>query len=160
MADGRAMHINSLSRPALRMLWHQRLGHLNFRKLSELHRHAQGVPRVSMPDTIDDCAVCLAAKLRKAPRGIANTMVATDCLQGLSIDFAFMVQKSKTSQRFDNLVGYNGETCYVLITDHFSGRIVGRAFATKAPPVDWLNQWLANNTPPCPGKYVRSGRRW
>jgi hypothetical protein len=42
-----------------------------------------------------------------------------------------------------------------LITDHFSGRLIGRAFATKAPPVDWLNQWLANNAPTCAGKYVR-----
>ena len=66
-----------------------------------------------------------------------------------------MVQHSKDSARFDNLVGLNGETCYVLLTDHYSGRIFGRAFATKAPPVDWLNQWLANNTPPCPNKYVR-----
>ncbi|MFY8200141.1 MAG: hypothetical protein ACOVLE_05695, partial [Pirellula staleyi] len=49
----------------------------------------------------------------------------------------------------------NGETCYVLLTDHFSGRIFGRAFATKAPPVDWVNSWLASNTPKCIDKYVR-----
>ncbi|KAI2500858.1 hypothetical protein MHU86_13644 [Fragilaria crotonensis] len=97
----------------------------------------------------------MASKLRKTPRGHANTMTATACLQGLGIDFAFMVQKSSDSKRFDNLVGHNGETCYVLITDHFSGRLIGRAFATKAPPVDWLNQWLANNAPTCAGKYVR-----
>jgi len=45
--------VNSLTRSALRMLWHQRLGHLNFRKLSELHRHTRGVPMVSMPSDID-----------------------------------------------------------------------------------------------------------
>jgi hypothetical protein len=82
-------------------------------------------------------------------------MTATTCLQGLGIDFAFMVQKSSDSKRFDNLVGHNSETCYVLITDHFSGRLIGRAFATKAPPVDWLNQWLASNAPTCANKYVR-----
>jgi hypothetical protein len=49
----------------------------------------------------------------------------------------------------------NGETCYVLLTDHFSGRIFGRAFATKAPPVDWVNSWLASNAPKCIDKYVR-----
>jgi hypothetical protein len=82
-------------------------------------------------------------------------MTVTMCLQGLGIDFAFMVQKSSDSKRFDNLVGHNGETCYILITDHFSGCLVGRAFATKAPPVDWLNQWLASNAPSCANKYVR-----
>jgi hypothetical protein len=113
------------------------------------------VPISSHPDTIDECAVCMSSKLRKTSRGHANTMTATECLQGLGIDFAFMVQKSADSKRFDSLVGHNGKTCYVLITDHFSGRLIGRAFAIKAPPVDWLNQWLANNAPACTGKYVR-----
>ena len=116
------------------MLWHQRLGHLNFRRLSELHKHTRGLPALSLPDVIDECAVCMASKLRKTPRGHTNTMTATTCLQGLGIDFAFMVQKSSDSKCFDNRVGHNGETCYVLITDHFSGRLIGRAFATKAPP--------------------------
>ncbi len=147
--------VNALGRSALRMLWHQRLGHLNFRRLSELHKHTRGMPALSLPDTIDECAVCMSSKLRKTSRGHANTMTTTECLQGLGIDFAFMVQKSADPKRFDNLVGHNGETCYVLITDHFSGRLIGRAFATKAPPVDWLNQWLANNAPACNGKYVR-----
>jgi hypothetical protein len=76
-------------------------------------------------------------------------------MQGLGVDFAFMVQRSRDPKRFENLVGLNGETCYVLLTDHFSGRLFGRAFATKAPPVDWLNQWLASNSPSCHDKYVR-----
>ncbi len=42
-----------------------------------------------------------------------------------------------------------------LLTDHFSGRIFGRAFATKAPPVDWVNSWLASNSLQCPDKCVR-----
>jgi hypothetical protein len=76
----RDLLVGSLSRPALTMLWHQRLGHLNFRRLSELHRHTRGLPALSMPSAIDKCAVCLAAKLRKAPRGSASIMVATICL--------------------------------------------------------------------------------
>jgi hypothetical protein len=82
-------------------------------------------------------------------------MTATLYLQGIGIDFAFMVQKSRDTTRFNNLVGLNGETCYALITDHFSGRILVAHFATKAPPLDWLNHWLANNAPACPAKYVR-----
>jgi len=36
--------VRSLSRSALRMLWHQRLGHINFRRLSEMHRFVKGMP--------------------------------------------------------------------------------------------------------------------
>jgi Reverse transcriptase (RNA-dependent DNA polymerase)/GAG-pre-integrase domain len=148
--------VRALSRPALRLLWHQRLGHVNFRRLADMHRHSSGIPVFSVPDAAtENCSVCLASKLRKAPRGHGNTMTATQCMQGLGIDFAFMVQRSRDPKRFENLVGFNGETCYVLLTDHYSGRIFGRAFATKAPPVDWLNQWLANNSPSCQDKYVR-----
>ncbi len=105
------------------MIWHQRFGHLNFRQLSELHKHTRGLPVLSLPDMFDECAVCMASKLSKTSRGHSNTMTATTYLQGLCIDFDFMVQKSSDSKRFDNLVGHNaGETCYVFITDHFSGR--------------------------------------
>jgi hypothetical protein len=37
-----AYAVRSLSRSALRMLWHQRLGHINFRRLSEMHRFVKG----------------------------------------------------------------------------------------------------------------------
>ena len=147
--------VRSLSRTALRMLWHQRLGHLNFRRLSEMHRFVQGMPKFDMPTEIEKCPICLADKLRKAPSSSKSTMQATTCNQGISIDFGFMVQKSRDSARLNNLIGHNGKTCYVLLTDHFSGRLYGKAFPTKAPPVDWINQWLANNTPNCPDHYVR-----
>jgi hypothetical protein len=137
------------------MLWHQRLGHINFRRLSEMHRFVKGMPQFTIPTEIEECPICLASKLRKAPSGKTTTMRATTCNQGLSIDFGFMVQKSRASARHNNLVGLNGETCYVLLTDHHSGRIFGKAFATKAPPVDWINNWLASNAPQCPDKYVR-----
>ena len=82
-------------------------------------------------------------------------MRSTVCNQGISIDFGFMVQRSSDKKRQQNLIGLNGETCYALITDHFSGRLYGRAFASKAPPVEWINNWLANNAPSCSDKYVR-----
>ncbi|KAI2508393.1 Retrotransposon gag protein [Fragilaria crotonensis] len=154
-ASNEVYTIRSLSRSALRMLWHQRLGHINFRRLSEMHRFVKGMPQFTVPTEIEGCPICLAPKLRKAPSGTGTTMRATTCNQGLSIDFGFMVQKSRNSIRHNTLVGLNGETCYVLLTDHYSGRIFGRAFATKAPPVDWINSWLASNAPQCPDKYVR-----
>lgn len=141
--------IRSLSRSALRMLWHQRLGHLNFRRLSTMHRFVKGMPEFTLPNELESCPVCLAAKLRKQPAGSATTMRSTICNQGISIDFGFMVQRSKNTKRQHNLVGLNGETCYAMITDHYSGRIYGRAFASKAPPVEWLNNWQRSNMKKC-----------
>jgi hypothetical protein len=112
-----------------------------------MHRFVKGMPEFKIPTELEGCPICLAAKLHKVPVGTNTTMRATACNQGLSIDFGFMVQKSRDSARHNTLVGLNGETCYVLLTDHFSGRIIGRAFATKAPPVDWINSWLPH---PCP----------
>ncbi len=126
--------VRALSRSALRMLWHQCLGHLNFRRLSEMHRFVKGMPQFTIPTEIEECPICLASKLRKAPSGKTTTMRATTCNQGLSIDFGFMVQKSRDSARHNNLVGLNGE----------------KAFATKARPVEWINNWLASNAPQCP----------
>jgi hypothetical protein len=38
-----------LSAHATRVLWHQRMGHVNMRKLSELHKHVDGIPHIPMP---------------------------------------------------------------------------------------------------------------
>jgi hypothetical protein len=115
------------------------------------------MPQFQIPTELEGCPICLAAKLRKAPKGLGTTMRASACNQGLSIDFGFMVQKSRDSARHNTLVGLNSETCYVLLTDHLSGRIFGRAFATKAPPVDWVNSWLASNSPQCPDNVRMDG---
>jgi GAG-pre-integrase domain len=86
--------VRSLSRPALRMLWHQRLGRINFRRLSTMHRFVKGMPEFTIPNALEECPVCLAAKLRKQPSSTVSTMKSTVCNQGTSIDFGFMVQWS------------------------------------------------------------------
>ena len=53
-----------------------------------------------------------------------------------------------------NLSGLNGEPCSPLMTHHFSGCLYGCAFAMKATPVEWINNWLSNNPPNCPNKYL------
>ncbi len=47
----------------------------------------------------------------------------------------------------NRLQGLNGETCYCLIVDHHSGTLYGETFRTKAPPVDYINRWLAQHAP-------------
>ena len=69
--------VRSLSRLVLHMLWHQCLGHLNFRRLSTMHHFVKGMPEFTLPNELEACPVCLAAKLRKPPAGTATTMRST-----------------------------------------------------------------------------------
>ena len=86
--------VRSLSRSALRMLWHQRLGHLNFCRLSTMHCFVKGMPEFKLPNELESCPICLAAKLRKQPAGTKTTMRSTIRNQGISNNFGFMVQRS------------------------------------------------------------------
>ena len=160
--------LHHLGRDQLRILWHQRLGHMHSRRVSNMHRYADGIPKVSIATELEKCPICIQAKLRKANRGQTDSRHATQCNQGLSIDFGFIVQKSKKgltsssmsstdTTRFERLRGLNGETCYCLIVDHFSGTLYGETFCSKAPPLDFINRWLAQHGLPKEilGKYVR-----
>ena len=149
--------IHHLTRDQLRILWHQRLGHLHSRRVSDLHRYAQGVPPVPIATELDSCPICIQAKLRKAARGVESSRHALLCNQGISVDFGFIVQRSADSARVRRLQGLHGETCYCLIADHYSGTLYGETFRSKAPPIDFLNRWLAQHGLPVdvPDKYVR-----
>jgi len=67
-----------------------------------------------------------------------------------------MVQWSSNIDHIKQLTGLNGETCYCLIVDHFSGMLHGSVFHSKAPPIKFLNTWLAHYGLPntVPDKYV------
>lgn len=150
--------IASMSRDQLRILWHQRCGHLHSRRVSDLHKFARGVPKVAIAGELEKCPICLHAKLRKAARCQDSSRRATQCNQGLSVDFGFIVQGKDGSARKERLSGINGETCYCLIVDHYSGTLYGETFRTKAPPTDFINRWLAQHAPTrdaVPDRYVR-----
>ena len=78
-------------------------------------------------------------------------------MQSGYLDFGFMVQSSKNPDRMEHLSGLNGETCYILIADHYSRMLYGRTFRSKSPPVSYLNAWLATHgcAKSVPDKYVR-----
>ena len=141
--DPRSFQLCHLSRDQLRILWHQRLGHIHSRRVGRMHNFARGVPRVSIGDDLDQCPICSRAKLRTAAHGTDSTSTATRCNQGISVDFGFMVQRSSDTDRMHRLQGLNGETCYCLIVDHFSGMCYGETFRSKAPPIDFCSRWLA-----------------
>jgi hypothetical protein len=118
-----------LTREQQRILWHQRLGHLHHRRISQAHKYADGIPVIANASDLDKCPICAHAKLHKAARAATTTRRATQCFQGISIDFGFIVQSSNAdSTRIKRLQGMHGETCYCLIVDHFSGMLFGQCF--------------------------------
>jgi GAG-pre-integrase domain len=94
-----AYTINHLTRDQLRILWHQRLGHLHNRRMKLVVKAAVGVPEIATDDELNKCPICMAAKLRKANKGTEDSRHATICNQGISIDAGFIVQSSKDSER-------------------------------------------------------------
>ena len=154
-ADENVSHVHPLHSRTLYQIWHQRLGHIQPRTITELHKHVDGVPTLPTPTLLDNCPICISSKMRRADSSSTDSREATQCHQSLSIDMAFIVQKSKNSDRYIANVGLKGETCYVLITDYFSGMVHGKALVNKGPPIEYFNQWLARFNPDITNKTVR-----
>ena len=93
-----------------------------------MHKFAHGIPSVPLATNLDQCPICAQAKLHKAARGQSSSKHATQCFQGISVDFGFMVQRSANTDRSSQLTGLHGETCYCLIADHYSGMLHGAVF--------------------------------
>jgi hypothetical protein len=140
--------IHKLSVRADRLLWHQRLGHCSDTYLYHAHKSITGVPEFKHHDPVlDQCPTCLAAKLKKRAPGHHSTKKATAAWQGFSIDFAFTGQASKNSARSTTYKGFNGETSFITLTDHFSDTVDGTVRVSKGAPVNWVRQWLLHHAP-------------
>jgi hypothetical protein len=86
--------------------------------------------------------------MRNSARGSGDTQRdATVIGQGISMDFGFIVQRSKSVERFESFQGINGETAYLIVADHCMDVLWGIATDGKAPPIVWLNRWFAQYTP-------------
>ena len=51
-------------------------------------------------------------------------------------------------------VGLNGETCWILLSNHYSRIRHGDIRILKASPINWLKNFLTKHSPNCKGKYV------
>lgn len=126
-----------------RLLWHQRFGHPSDCYLYNAHKHIKGVPKFKHLDPIlETCPTFVRAKQTKEAPGNNTTRTATVPYQGLSIDFSFAGQKSKNSERARDFVGLNGETCWILVTDHVSRMKHGHTRISKASLISWLHEFL------------------
>lgn len=147
--------VNALRRETERLLWHQRLGHPSDYYLFNAHKHITGVPKFKhLEPILDTCPTCIRSKQTKEPAGNNTTRTATVPYQGLSIDFSFAGTKSKNADRATDFVGFNGETCWILVSDHFTRMKHGDTRVSKATPLEWLRQFLRKHSPTCDDKYV------
>ncbi|MCE2995760.1 MAG: hypothetical protein LW863_09190 [Flammeovirgaceae bacterium] len=145
----------SIKADAERLLWHQRLGHPSDYYLFNAHKYVDGVPRFTHMDPVfDTCPTCIQAKQKKEPAGPNSTMKATLPFQGLSMDFSFSGITSKNANRRSDYTGLNGETCWFLVSDHYTGMLFGDTRISKSSPFVWLEEFLRINAPPCTNKYV------
>lgn len=58
------------------------------------------------------------------------------------------------SARAADYEGFNGETSWILITDHYTGKLLGKTCLSKATPMHWLRNFLDLHAPSCSNKYV------
>jgi hypothetical protein len=142
------VEVNHIAAAAERVLWHQRLGHVNPRKLGDMHNSVKGIPKISMPSDIDKCMTCWICKIRRSDRGSQDTRQdATVTGQGISMDWGFICHHSKTNGRYEKLAGMHNESAYLIIADHYSDLLWGFPSDRKCPPLKWLNRWLSQYAP-------------
>ena len=135
----KSIPFNTIRIETERILWHQRLGHPCDEYLYSAHKFIDSVPKFKRrSDVLSKCSTCVKAKMTKKPPGPNSTKRAIHHGQGLSVDFSFSGVKSKNKGCRKDFVGFNGETCWVLITDHHTGMQYGKTCRSKASPIEWL----------------------
>jgi hypothetical protein len=81
--------------------------------------------------------------MRKALQGTGDTRNHdTMVRQGISMDFEFIVQRSKDPTPFEKFLVLNGEASYLIIAGHYIDLLWGLATTGKSPPIAWLNHWF------------------
>ena len=147
--------VASIKAETERLLWHQRLGHPSDYYLFNAHKHIQGVPKFNHEHSVlDKCPTCIQSKQTKEPAGKNSTRTATVPYQGLSVDFSFSGTTSKNKERKKDYIGLNGETSWILVTNHFTRRHHGDTRVSKGSPLEWLDHFLKHHSPNINGKYV------
>ncbi len=151
--EDKMMAINSTTE---RTLWHQRLCHLNLRKVSMMHKFVDRIPKMSSQNVpLEGCPSCFVCKMKKAARGDGDIRAdATKFGDGISLDWGFVVQTSKDNDRMKLLTSDDGDQSYLLLADHAMHRLFGIATGSKRPPLKWLNQWLSRFSPEGNNKYA------
>jgi len=126
-----------------RLLWHSRLGHLNFRCLYALHKSVEGLPVIKDAHQVDHCPSCLESKLCQSPTGQGSMIdKASSPGQIMAADWGFICYSSEDQQHMLRLRSVFGETSYLIFTCAFSGALFGVCSPSKAVPLEWLDMFF------------------
>ena len=129
--------VNKIRVQTERVLWHQRLGHPCDEYLYSTRKFIDGVPKFKQQSNVmSKYFTCIKTKMTKTAPAPNSTKRAVHHGQGLSIDFSFSGVKSKNTSQRKDYVGINGETCWVLITDHPTGMQHGKTCRSKASLIE------------------------
>jgi hypothetical protein len=90
-------------------LWDCRLGHLDHRKVAEMHRFATGIPSMRSPASLDRCTGCLEGKMVRHPFKPAERKT-TQPLSLMHFDLCGPMQVESIGR----------SRCFLLGTDDFS----------------------------------------
>jgi Integrase core domain. len=132
-----------VSDEATRLLWHARLGHLNFRALASMHLFADGIPKFKQSHILDQCGTCLETKLRRSPRGHGTIADRADVHgQIFCADWGFICQKSSDPTRITRLASVYGDTSYLIFACAHTGALYGTCGGSKSVPTKWLHTFL------------------
>jgi hypothetical protein len=135
--------ISIVSDEATRILWHARLGHLNFRALSTMHLSATGVPKFKQSHGTEHCETCLETKLRRSPRGHGSIGQQAEVHgQIFCADWGFICQNSSDPTRITRLASIHGDTSYLIFACAHTGALYGVCAGSKSVPTKWLHTFL------------------
>ncbi len=87
---------------------------------------------------------------------VDGTILDPDSTVFAPMDETTAAAKAAAAQRrYKRLVGLNGETCYVLITDRYSGVWKVSIRRDKSPPLDFFKEFIATHASTVPNRRVR-----
>jgi hypothetical protein len=154
--------VNHLTREALRIIWHQRLGRMHSLTVSVHSQVRYWVPSVPIATEIDNCSTasqpCFTqpTSLPLLPATLLDAikifLLTLDLLCNLAkiasvfVPSAACIRFPLVRDRFSNtlygaavrrLSGLYCETSYVLLRDHFSNTLYGATVRSKASPIEW-----------------------
>ena len=120
---------------------------------AQAHKCCNGVPEFKDDapcPTLDQCASCIRAKLKKESSGkdgfdSDNVQLPHQCV---SIDSAFAGSLSEDKTQRQDIEGINGETCWLMIQDKFGKMACCDVRISKTPPpVQFVDEFLKDCAP-------------
>ena len=130
----------------------QHLCHFSPSITAQVHKHCTGIPEFkndALCPILDQCTACIQLKLKKVSPGKEGTNPDDVQLphQCLSINFAFADLLSVDKTHLQGVEGINGETCRLMIQDKFGKMVHCDVRISKAPPVQFIDDFLMTCAP-------------